>query len=186
MITRYAVFQKNREDFAPIPSGGISVRWHTKADIDVIARFDVGHAYINRRLAAGARIGIAEIDGAPAGWMFFEGGRCDQADWLTFAMAPDMVCMYAAFTLPKYRGRHIPARLRAFCAHHWPDPGLQRFVWIAEITNAGSMRSAAQESAIERHDMIAVSFGRASIFRFGGRWRAGWWHSRRRCVLAFA
>jgi GNAT superfamily N-acetyltransferase len=157
------------------------VRWHRPEDLAVISRHHVTADYIETRIGMGARIAVAEIDGEPAGWRFFQPPPVPQTPCFNLHFAPDGIGGYAAFVLPQYRGRGLFTHISEWSAPEFASAGYRRVVSMVAAANAPSLRAHERFGDRKLLELRLVKFAGFKLVGVDGRYRLGRWSRRNRC-----
>jgi GNAT superfamily N-acetyltransferase len=182
-VERFVIQQVVPDREQPAIPDGLEIRWHRSSDLETLCRAHLRRDYLNMRLAAGARIAVALLDGRPVCWGFYQTERCEQQNWLTLAMAPDLACIFAVYTDPEHRGKRIPSMLHSFAARHLADQGIRRFVWMISTDNTPSLRIAVNMDALDLLRVSVLRLGKLTFIKIGNGWPVGRWGRSGRYVL---
>lgn len=179
MRRTYFVFDRSIAGTPRKPEGLARVRWHTSDDLAVIQQHHVSADYMAPRLAAGARIAIAEVGDIVAGWRFYQTGPITQSPCFRLHLPSDTIAAYAAYVLPTHRGQRIFALIHDHCAAVLADEGYRRIVSMTHIDNPASMKAHANGS---ERPIMRVDYRKMlgfNVIGVDGRYRLGRWSKKR-------
>jgi RimJ/RimL family protein N-acetyltransferase len=185
-MQKLAVFSWTVDPTVKPESVGLRMRWLDEdevwASFDVLAQ-DYERDWLERRLAAGGRLAVAELDGRIVGWNIYQLGESDQLDWLKVVLPADAVMALGGFVVPAFRGRRILAAIKRFAGRWYCSHGVRRMISIVEPANVPSMNAHRNVGAAEVMTIARGAFAGVEVIRVRRKWAIGRDRRDRRFIL---
>ena len=177
----FALFETDGGATAPARPPGVTVRWATRDDLDLLTSLGRSRDELVARFEAGDRVCMALRDGGPVGYFWFRADSWREGD-VEFAIPHGEVWGYDAFVAPHARGGGIHPRMASWAARELSGAGVRRYLSGIDYTNEPSLRSAAARGARRIGSILVIRMLGLAVLRerWEGRGRPAWRLYRRR------
>ena len=126
--------------------------------------------WLMRRLAAGARLAVAEVDSQIVGWNFYQLKEIEQFDWITVILPPRAAMAVGGFVVPEHRGNRILASIKRFAGRSLWSEGIDRMVSIVETGNSASLNAHRNVGAVSIMSIGRIALPGFEIIQIGTKW----------------
>jgi len=177
-VGRYIIYESKLQRGAEFH--GFDMRWHRETDLPAIAGHFVGMDYIASRLGMGARIAVAEFNGAIAGWRFYMPSPCPQSPFFMFHAPQDAIFGFAAFVMPDFRGKRAFSAITTFAAGEFLNRGYARLFSTTNMNNSASRKAHTHAGENAVMEIRSAGILGLRFVQIDGKTNWGYWTRRRR------